>query len=95
MSKACDLSATLEGVRRRFERWRRTHRPRSRISDSLWAAAVRATGTCGIHRTAKVLGIDYYSLKKRVQQEAATAVGVSQGGAFIELTPAASASSCQ
>jgi len=50
MSKARDVSVALEGVRRRFERWRRAHRPRSRISDSLWAAAVRAAGTCGIHR---------------------------------------------
>jgi hypothetical protein len=98
MSKAREAFAALERVRQRFDRWRRSHRSRARISDSLWAAAVRAAGTCGVHRTAKALGVDYYSLKKRVQQEAATAVGVSQGGdavPFIELTPAASASSCQ
>lgn len=95
MSKAREAFAPLERVRGRFDRWRRSRRPRARISDALWAAAVRAAETCGVHRTAKALGVDYYSLKKRVQQEAATAVGVSQGGAFIELTPAASASSCQ
>jgi hypothetical protein len=63
-------SAGLEGVQRRFERWRGTHEARSRIPDALWAAAVRAAGRCGIHRTSKALRLDYYSLKERVEEQA-------------------------
>jgi len=96
--KTRDLSARLEGVRRRFERWRRTHRVRSRIPDSLWAAAVKMAGTYGIHRAAKALRLDYYALKKRVEQEAAAAPAAPEAGGvapFIELAPPASAGPCQ
>jgi len=68
-----DLPSRLKGIQRRFERWRRTHRVRSRISDSLWAAAVKVAGTYGIHRTARALRVDYYSLKKRVEQKSTPA----------------------
>jgi len=68
-SKTRDPSAGLEGVRRRFEHWRRSHRVRSRIPESLWAAAVKAAGRCGIHRASKALRLDYYSLKGRVEEQ--------------------------
>jgi hypothetical protein len=61
MGKAGDLSATVESVQRQFERWRRGHRPRLRIPQRLWAAAVEAVDTVGIHRAAKALRVDYYS----------------------------------
>jgi hypothetical protein len=98
MGKARSVFSALESVQRRFERWRRRHRTRSRIPDRLWAAAVRAASTSGIHRTAKALRVDYYSLKRRVQQEAAAASRVPPGGevgSFIELTAAASGGSCR
>lgn len=66
-----DQPARLEKVRQRFERWRGTCKPRSRIPDALWAAAVKAAGRYGIHRTARALRIDYYSLKKRMEQDSA------------------------
>ena len=72
-SKTRSRSAGLEGVRRRFERWRRSHRARSRIPTSLWAAAVRMAATHGIHRTCRTLRLDYYSLKERVEQRSAAA----------------------
>ncbi len=67
--KTRDLPARLEGVRRRFERWRRTRKVRSRIPEPLWASAVKMAGTYGIHRTAKALRLNYYALKKRVTEE--------------------------
>ena len=67
-----DLPAKLERLRRRFEGWRRTHKTRSRISESLWEAAVKLAVQYGLHRTAKALRVDYYSLKKRVEGAAAT-----------------------
>jgi hypothetical protein len=97
-----DLPARLEGLRRRFEEWRRTRKVRARIPDPLWAAAVKLAGRCGIHRTAKALRVDYYALKKRVEQKAAVAGTEHQaaatasnvptraaGAAFLELPAAA------
>jgi hypothetical protein len=97
--KTCDFAIRLEGVRERFERWRRTHRARSRIPDSLWAAAVRAAGTCGIHRTSKALRLSYYALKDRVEEQSRAASErverpaadqrFTSVPAFLEVTPAA------
>ena len=92
-----DLPVGLEGVRERFERWRRTHEPRSRIPDSLWAAAVRAAGTCGIHRASKALRLGYYSLKDRVEQQSTAALDQMEAAAaapFLELAPSAFAGPC-
>ena len=83
-----ELPARLEGVRRRFERWRRTRELRTRIPDSLWAAAVKVAGMYGIHRTAKALRVDYYALKKRVQEEGARSHSLLQERSvptFVEL----------
>jgi hypothetical protein len=88
-----DLPARLEGLRRRFERWRRTRKVRARIPEPLWASAMKVAGRYGIHRTAKALGIDYYALKKRVEK--ASAVVASKMPAevaktqFVELPTAA------
>ena len=81
-----DLPADLERLRQRFERWRRTHRARSRISNSLWAAAAKLAGRYGICRTAKALKVAYYSLKERVEQEPAGTAELPQG-TFLELPP--------
>ena len=50
-------------------------RPRERIPDSLWAAAVKMAGTYGLYRTARALPVEYYSLKKRVEQQSACRAG--------------------
>lgn len=88
-----DLPVRLQGLRRRFERWRRTRKVRGRIPEPLWAAAVKLAGAYGIHRTAKALRVDYYSLKKRVEGgPAATASTVPAGAAgatFLEVPPPA------
>jgi len=89
-----NLPAQLERTRRRFERWRRSRKGRSPIPDVLWASAVKAAGAYGLHRTAKVLRLDYYSLKKHV--EAAGSRRVSKGEAvatFVELAPPTSGTS--
>ena len=65
------LPAGLERLQQRLERWRRTRKPPSRIPDSFWAAAVTMAKTYGVNRTARTLRLDYYSLKERVDQEAA------------------------
>ena len=63
---ARNLPARLEGVRRRFEKWRGTRKPHARIPDSLWAAAAVVAERYGISRTAQTLGVNYQALKKRL-----------------------------
>jgi len=65
----------LEGVRRRFERWRRTREGLSRIPPPLWAAAVKVAGAAGISHTAKTLGVNHHALKKRIAEAAARSDG--------------------
>jgi hypothetical protein len=94
----------LEGVRRRFERWRRTRRGLSRIPVPLWAAAVKVAGTSGISHTAKTLGVNHQALKKRIVEAAATSGGPGQAAAdqhlasvpaFLELAAPTQSGSCQ
>jgi hypothetical protein len=52
----------------------------------------------GIHRTSKALRLDYYALKKRVEQQSATAHNKTEEAAaapFLELAPPAFASPCE
>ena len=82
------LPARLEEARRRFERWRRTRKIGTRIPESLWASAVKVAGTYGISRTSSVLGVDYYSLKKRLTEQAAASPDVPESSSvptFVEL----------
>ncbi len=95
--KTDDLPARLEGVRARFERWRGRQSVRSRIPDPLWAAAVKMARSYGICRTARALRVNYYALKKRVEQES-VAAGRPEGGAaatFLELASPASTRCCE
>jgi len=94
--KTRELPAQLVSARRRFERWRRTRKGRTPIPDPLWASAVKLAGTYGISRTASVLRVHYYSLKERVDKEAASSAAVPEGGSvapFVELAVPASPSS--
>jgi len=77
-----EIPAALTRGRDRFEVWRRTRQVGTRIPDELWSLAVKLADHHGISRTASVLGLDYYSLKKRV---AAGNSGVtSVPSAFVE-----------
>jgi hypothetical protein len=97
-TRAGDLPTGLERLRRRFERWRQSRKPRSHIPDSLWAAAAATAKTYGVNRTARTLRLDYYSLKERVEQEAAAtpdASAIPATAPFIELVTSPSAGPCQ
>jgi hypothetical protein len=68
----------------RLTAWRRTRRPKSRIPESLWDLAVKLAAKHGLHRTARTLKLDYYSLKRRA--DAAEGRPVANGPAFVELS---------
>ena len=73
----------LVRVQQRFAAWRRTRKPRTRIPEPLWASAVKSAARCGLHQTASALKLDYYSLKRRLEQTVPESV--SARAAFIEV----------
>ena len=96
--KRDSLTGALEAGRRRLERWRQTHPARTRIPEALWAAAVKMARKYGVHRTAKALRLDYYSVKKRIEQKAGGAGEVrteSAAATFLELPAALRDGSCE
>ena len=99
-SKAAgEVPARLERLRQRFDRWRQTRQPQSRIPGRLWSAAVAAAKIHGVNRTARTLRLGYYSLRDRIEQHEARATRnpsvVPATLPFIELTNPASAGVCQ
>jgi hypothetical protein len=60
------ISPTLEEVRARFETWRRSRKPRSRIPKSLWSAAAAVCIEQPIYRVSQALRLNYTELKGRV-----------------------------
>jgi hypothetical protein len=77
------LPSDLARGRSRFQVWRKKREPGSRIPLDLWDMAARLAQTHGVSRTATVLGLDYYSLQKRV--ETAVAKPQSDTPSFVEL----------
>ena len=82
--KRCDIPGPLGRGRDRFEAWRRTRRAGTRIPDTLWSLAVKLADGHGLNRTASILGLDYYSLKKRLEARHSDSTSVSP--AFLELS---------
>jgi hypothetical protein len=90
--KTASVPRDLEGGRRRFERWRERRKPHTPIPEPLWAEAVKLAGRYGVSRTAKTLGVGYYTLKERVERDFAAAIGSSRGvrSAGLPRTPTTS-----
>ncbi len=96
-SKKNRLPASLEAAGRRFERWRQARKGRSRIPESLWTMAAKMAGMYGLHRTARALRVEYYSLKRRLEQSSAAVPRNRTSGtatAFVELPRAIPAVAC-
>ena len=79
-----ELPKDLARARSQFQAWRERRTGR-RLPQHLWDLAVRLVCRHGVSRTAAALGLDYYSLKKRV--ESAAREPVSSSPAFVELPP--------
>ena len=96
--KTGELPARLESVRQRLERWRRTRPARTRIPEPLWTAAVKMAEAYGIHRAARALRLDYYSMKKRLEEKEAASGKIPAKPAtatFLELAPSPRKNSCE
>ena len=79
-----DVPGALARGQRTMERWRGRQHRRARIPDELWREAAELAGVHGVHRTAKALRLNYYSLKRRVGAGAGPAESAAQ---FVELLP--------
>lgn len=79
-----DGAVAISRARQKIDRWRRWHRPRARIPEELWRAAVELAGLHGVHRIARALRLDYYRLQKRMAAPAASRGSASE---FVELLP--------
>lgn len=81
--KAHEWPPVLARARDRFQDWRRKRKPKTRIPEPLWTLAVQLASVQGVCRTASALGLDYYSLKKRLS--AANGRQLATAPAFVEL----------
>jgi len=77
------LPKDLLQARSCFQAWRSQRLGGGRIPHKLWELAVRLVRRHGVSRTASVLHLDYYSLKKRA--ETAASESPSHSPAFLEL----------
>lgn len=87
-SNGSSVALPLRRAADQFARWRNSHDLGTRIPDRLWKLAVELAGTYGVSRTAIVLGLDYYSLKRRLVDQnlpAVPALPTSESLAFVEL----------
>jgi hypothetical protein len=84
----------LERVRSRFELWRKGRKRCSPIPETLWSSAAKLVREHGLHRTARALRLNYYSLKKRHAAMEGLPSRSPQKATFVELLPVGSSSSC-
>jgi hypothetical protein len=93
------LPAGLEGVRRKFERWRASRKGRVPIPDALWASAALAADKWGISRTAGVLRVNSSRLKQHLVTRATAIAGrtktTTDKAHFVELPPFTPNGSCE
>ena len=94
------LPEDLEQLQQQLTEFRSTHRVRSRLPEPLWAGAAELAARHGVHRTARVLQLDYVGLKKRVESRKPSKVKRFASRAtptFVELVgpAAATVTSCR
>lgn len=78
-----ELPPDLMQGRSQFRAWWGQRKLGERIPRPLWALAIRLAKLRGASRTATALGLDYYSLQRRIGTTAAQAQ--SSNPAFVEL----------
>ena len=82
------VPAELARAAARWAQWRRTRELGARIPESLWKLALELAARHGVSRTAMVLRVDDYALKKRLDaQTPPRRVGSAAALAFVELPP--------
>ena len=73
----------------RIDRWRRTRGKPCRMPEGLWRAAARLAEKHGLNRVAAPLRLDYYNLKRWVEEGTRRASASVPKPTFVEVRPAA------
>ena len=84
-----NLCIALSTARRQLDHWR-SQQPtkRTRLPKELWQQAVALAKEHGLNKTARALGLKYYSLKKHLDETGIDAlVAAKPTPDFIELLP--------
>ena len=82
------LAPALSRVHRQFDLWRSRHRKYTRLPEELWRQAAAVAREHGLNKTARALGLKYYSLKKHLDEMTAEQVVPTKAEPdFIELMP--------
>jgi len=91
-----NLPVKLARGRKCFEKWRSTHKPRSRLPEHLWTLAAELACEYGLNKTAGALRLDYNCLKKRIEVpvsgDTTEAIPTPQ---FLELLPSGTNSTAE
>jgi hypothetical protein len=79
----------VQQLRRGFDEFRSTQASRSRLPETLWAAAAELAKRYGVNPTARALRLDYTGLRKRVENwgQPKPKKGAVPQPAFLELLP--------
>src|SRR5207302_10306954 len=81
----------FERVQHRFDLWRKTRERCSPIPETLWSSAVDLAREHDLHRTARALRLNYYSMKKRFRWIAGAPCRPQRDATIVELLPSGAA----
>jgi hypothetical protein len=84
--KSRPIAEALVPLQQRFQQFRATHPPRTKLPDELWAAAAGLAEQHGVYAVAHALRLDYMGLRKRVAGSARRQRKQAQPR-FVELIP--------
>ena len=89
-----EIPADMHRLCRRFERWRKGHKTRLPIPETLWAAAAVAAREHGVFRAAKVLHLEYGKLKRIMETGPTPAQPTTTPATFLEVMPSQATAEC-
>jgi hypothetical protein len=69
-------------VRQELDAWRASGTRHRKLPDRLWEQAVLLARKHGLNRTKSALGLDYYSLKRRVEKSGGQAGDINRAEDF-------------
>ena len=64
-----EVAPGMQGICRRFERWRSSHQGRLPIPEALWASAAAVAREHRVCCTAKILRLEYGKLKRMAETQ--------------------------
>lgn len=84
------LPAGTHKLRERIDEWRRTREKRGPMPEELWAEAVALAEGAGPYCISRAVGVNYESLRARLERARPEAVVESEAGAvgFVEIPSA-------